>query len=107
MAGHDAVHLRDIGRQNAEDVEVLTRALDENRVILSTDMDFAQLLAVLELSRPSVVLFRRVRRGSQARLDTLLANLDAVKQDLETGSIVIIESSRIRIRRLPIGSAQS
>lgn len=106
-AGHDAVHLRDIGRQNAEDAEVLTRARDENRVILSTDMDFAQLLAVHELSRPFVILFRRVQRDSQTRLAILLENLDTVVRDLEMGSIVILESSRIRIRRLPIGSAGS
>lgn len=57
-AGHDAVHLRDIGRQSAEDTEVLTRARNEGRVIVSTDMDFAQLLAVHEFSRPSIILFR-------------------------------------------------
>jgi predicted nuclease of predicted toxin-antitoxin system len=105
-AGHDAVHLRDVGRQSAEDIEVLTRALDEKRVLLSTDMDFAQLLAVQESSGPSVILFRRVPRSSQVRLALLLENLDAVRQDLEIGSIVVLESSRIRIRRLPIGPAK-
>jgi predicted nuclease of predicted toxin-antitoxin system len=106
-AGHDAVHLRDISRQSAEDPEVLTRARNEGRVIVSTDMDFAQLLAVHEFSRPSIILFRRVQRKSEARLALLLGNLDAVKQDREMGSIVILESWRIRIRRLPIGPTKS
>ncbi len=106
-AGHDVVHLREIGRQAAPDSEVLTRALDEQRVIISTDMDFGSLLVQKELSRPSVILFRRVERKTNARLALILKNLEVIRTDLEQGSIVILESSRIRIRRLPIGKKDS
>jgi len=86
---------------------VLTRALDEQRVIISTDMDFGSLLVQKELSRPSVILFRRVERKTNARLALILKNLEVIRTDLEQGSIVILESSRIRIRRLPIGKKDS
>ena len=89
-AGHDAVHLREIGRQNARDTEVLTRALDEDRIVI-----------------PSVILFRRVERKTEARLALLLENLATIAVDLERGSIAILESSRIRIRRLPVGKKDS
>lgn len=103
QAGHDAVHLREIGRQAAPDTEVLARAIDEDRIIISTDMDFGDLIAARDLARPSVILFRRVERKTNARLALLLKNLVAISGDLTRGSIVILESSRIRIRRLPIG----
>lgn len=106
-AGHDAVHLREIGRQNAPDIEVLTRALDEDRIIISSDMDFGDLIATRELIRPSVILFRRIERKTESRLALLMKNLATIGVDLERGSIVILESSRMRIRRLPIGKKDS
>jgi predicted nuclease of predicted toxin-antitoxin system len=107
QAGHDAVHLREIGRQSAPDSEVLARAIDEARIIISSDMDFGDLIAARELARPSVILFRRVERRTNSRLALLLKNLAAISVDLERGSIVILESSRMRIRSLPIGKKDS
>lgn len=66
-------------------------------------MDFGALLAQKDISRPSVILFRRVERKTHARLALILKNLPTIRSDLEQGSVVILESSRIRIRRLPIG----
>jgi predicted nuclease of predicted toxin-antitoxin system len=106
-AGHDAVHLREIERQTAPDSEVLARALEEHRVIISSDMDFGDLIAASGLARPSMILFRRVERKSDSRLALLLKNLASIHRELEQGSIVILESSRMRIRRLPIGRKDS
>lgn len=70
-------------------------------------MDFGDLIAASELTRPSVILFRRVERRTNSRLGLLLKNLAAISVDLERGSIVILESSRMRIRPLPIGKKDS
>ena len=86
---------------------MLSRAILEDRVIISTDMDFGDLLAMKELSHPSVILFRRVARKNDLRLALILKNLKAIRADLDQGSNVIHESSRIRIRRLPIGKKDS
>jgi hypothetical protein len=37
-----------------------------------------------------------------ALLSLLLDNLDRITADLEAGSVVVFEDSRIRVRRLPI-----
>ncbi len=86
---------------------MLSRAIEEERVIVSTDMDFGNLLAEKGLSRPSVILFRKVERKTHVRLALILKNLATIRTDLEEGSVVILESSRIRIRRLPIGKKDS
>ena len=47
---------------------------------------------------------RRRCRGRRAGplADLLLANLEAINDDLDAGAIVVIEDERVRIRQLPI-----
>jgi predicted nuclease of predicted toxin-antitoxin system len=102
-AGHDAVHVRDLGMGMATDKEIMDFALKEDRVIVSADTDFGTLLALRDLSKPSFVLFRRSDKRPVALLMQLLSNLGQFEEALDEGAVVVIEDQRIRIRMLPIG----
>jgi predicted nuclease of predicted toxin-antitoxin system len=100
--GHDAIHLREMGRQKATDREVMAQAADEGRVILTMDLDFGYLLSVSQQSTPSVILFRLSDERSNivnARLSEVLA---CCAEALEQGAIISVDDSAIRVRRLPI-----
>ena len=82
QAGEAVVHLRDEGLHRLPDDEILEKARREQRVVLTFDLDFGDLLAAV-----TPKLFRV---------------LDACRAELERGAIIILEDERYRLRRLPI-----
>ena len=101
-AGHDAVHVRELGLQRASDREGADRAGAEGRILLTFDLDFGAVLALNIVDRPSVVIFRLSDERAESvnrRLETVLAEQGKA---LEAGALVLVEDGRYRVRRLPI-----
>lgn len=90
-------------RLTASDQEILARADDDERVVLSADSDFGTLLAVGNLSKPSFILLRSADHlAPRQHADLVLAHLPQVDEDLAAGAIVTIAHLRVRLRSLPI-----
>lgn len=102
VAGHDVVHVQDRDLQGHVDDEVLELARAEDRVLISADTDFGEILVRSGVTLPSFVLFRQGNRGVEHRAATLLANLEEIEEDLVTGAVVVFTDDRVRIRRLPL-----
>jgi predicted nuclease of predicted toxin-antitoxin system len=101
--GHDAKHLRDEGLHRIPNGEIFVKAISENRVIVTFDLDFGEIVALSLGQKASVILFRlHNTRASHLikRLGTVLAD---TTEALEQGAVVVVEESRHRIRYLPLG----
>lgn len=102
-AGHDAVHVRDLGIASAPDPEILARAAEEGRVIVSADTDFGALLAHGRATRPSVILVRAIADLPPGHLAArLAAQLPDLTDDLTSGAVVAMTPRGARVRHLPL-----
>ena len=56
--GHDAIHCSEVGLAAAADEEIMTRARNEGRVVITADLDFPRIIALAQGEAPAVILFR-------------------------------------------------
>jgi predicted nuclease of predicted toxin-antitoxin system len=101
--GHDAVHAIELNLDAAADVAILARAKQENRTIVTADLDYPRLLALAQERESSLILFRDGNWSEAA----IIARMKDVMQRITPAdlsrSIVVVDRGRIRMRRLPIG----
>lgn len=102
--GHDVTHLADQKLQTLPDSLIFEKAATENRVVLTFDLDFGEILALSSGRVVSVILFRVNNTTTLfvvERLSKILSDSTAVGA-LASGAIIVAEDGRYRIRRLPI-----
>jgi predicted nuclease of predicted toxin-antitoxin system len=101
--GHDAVHLREQGLHRAPDEQVFAKALDEDRIVLTFDLDFGHLAVLTREPDARVILFRLENTRTTHVIERLETVLAGSSDALARGAVVIVEEGRQRIRYLPIG----
>lgn len=102
LQGHDALHAYSMGLGRAADDAILERAVEEQRVIITADLDYPRLLALTEAKEPGLILFRGGNYSEQEALERLARVLAIVPTKELYDSIIVIEKNRIRRRRLPL-----
>jgi predicted nuclease of predicted toxin-antitoxin system len=100
--GHDAVHALEMGLDRAADTTILETARNEQRVVVTADLDFPRLLALEEAEGPGLILFRGGNYSEEESIGHLGRALDTVASEEMPKSIIVIEKKRIRRRRLPL-----
>jgi predicted nuclease of predicted toxin-antitoxin system len=100
--GHDAVHLTEQGLNRLIDGDILQKARQENRVLLTHDLDFGELLAASGGELPSVIIFRLRDMRSPNVSRHLNSILNQQSEALAEGAVLSVTEQKVRIRRLPI-----
>lgn len=101
--GHEAVHVRTLGLQRAPDAEVVERARSESSVVVTFDLDFGDILALGVLDKPSVIICRLSDERAESVNEHLSTVLAERMSELESGALILVEDTRYRVRKLPIG----
>ena len=96
--GHEVAHLRDEGLHRMADEDVFAKAIAEDRIVLTFDLDFGEIEALSRGRKASVVLFRLHNTRTPHVIDRLAAAIAGAPVALADGAVVTVEESRIRIR---------
>ncbi len=102
--GHDVVHAQDLDLARATDREILEHAAADSRILVTFDLDFAEIVALQQSDRERVVLLRLQNTRNENVLARLRLALTECAEELDSGAIVVVEDGRYRVRALPVGS---
>ena len=94
--------INEVMTSNASDREIVERADSSERVILTQDLDFSEIIALSGKMKPSLISLRL----SSSRIEFVNAILEKVlpriEKDVEKGAIISVEDDEIRILQLPL-----
>jgi predicted nuclease of predicted toxin-antitoxin system len=94
-AGHDVIWAGDWPSDPGDD-EILERAYQERRTLVTLDKDFGELAIVHEMPHFGIIRLVDLSSTQQASVCLRVINLHGNK--LEKGAIITAESNRLRIR---------
>ncbi|MDX1619858.1 MAG: hypothetical protein R3320_02630 [Nitriliruptorales bacterium] len=80
-------------------------AVDEDRILVTTDTDLGTILALTGAAGPNVLLLRGVGDSVDDRVNAILDILPQVEFELSEGAVIVLEEDRYRVRFLPIDNS--
>jgi predicted nuclease of predicted toxin-antitoxin system len=98
-AGHDVTAIAET-KSGAPDKDVLDAANAEDRVLITEDRDFGEMVIRQRLGVRGMILLELDRLSSMAEADTVVAAV-FMHADKVSGNLLVIEPGRIRVRPLP------
>ncbi len=100
--GFPARHWTEIGPATASDREILTWARVHSHVVVTQDLDHAEILATTGADSPSVLLVRDADVMSATLPHRISDALRQCASALESGAIAVVSLRGLRVRVLPI-----
>lgn len=100
--GYPAVHWSTVGSPRAPDTAILHWARDHEYLVFTHDLDFSRLLALTHAKGPSVFQIRAEDILPVAIGGPVIKALRLHAEALKKGAIVVLDSSTLRARILPI-----
>ena len=101
-AGMQAAHWSMLGANNARDSEIMAYAAAHGYVVLTHDLDFGSILAATHGEKPSVVQIRAADVSPDVIGRQVIIGLRQMATELEDGALLTVDTSRTRLRVLPL-----
>jgi predicted nuclease of predicted toxin-antitoxin system len=99
--GYEASLLQDHIKPDADDITVIDVAQQLDAVLLTEDMDFANILDYPPQDYAGIIVIRYQAKNETEVINTLKQALDDLYRDDLRGVLVVIAEDRYRIRRGP------
>ena len=98
-AGHDVVAIAEVAK-GASDEQVLQRALKNQRVLITEDRDFGELVNAQRLPSTGVILLRFDSRARRIKAPTVVDAVAKLGSRLKN-AFAVVEPGRVRIGARP------
>jgi len=96
--GFDVVYVQEVS-PGISDEEVLNKAFQEKRILITEDKDFGNLVYRLKISAFGIVLLRFDPLESENKISRMVHIARHHKQKLE-GNLLVVDSKKIRVKPL-------
>ena len=100
--GFESIHVKDIGKHSAPDLEIFQFAFENDYIIITADTDFGFLLSKWDKNLPSIIIFRFFSYNPEVQLSALKVIAENHSAELISGSLILVQPEKIRIRTLPL-----
>ncbi len=100
--GHDVIRTTSLLPANASDELIVAKATEEDRIILTQDLDFSALIALGGRTRPSLITLRLSSSAVEFVNSILQHVLPQLEHDLLAGAVITVHDKHVRSRRLPL-----
>jgi len=94
-AGHEVLWMPEIGKDPGDE-EIIKKAFEENRILVTADKDFGEL--VFLFNKPHSTIIRLVDIPARKQGKTILRLIETHKADIEKKALITVESFRVRVR---------
>ncbi len=97
-AGHDVLWIREAA-PGSSDARVLDRAISENRILITFDKDFGDLVFRERAKAPPGIILFRIAQNSSTALATKMKAIIGTRSDW-SGHYCVVDEGSIRMRPL-------
>jgi predicted nuclease of predicted toxin-antitoxin system len=98
-AGHDVLYIKDVSPGSPDD-DVLRLACEQQRVLITEDKDFGEMVVRFLLPAFGIVLLRLDPADSEFKFKRTM-DLLTQQPDRLAGSFIVVDEVKTRIRKLP------
>ena len=105
--GHTVKTAKEAGLEVADDTDILQHAKDTDAVLLTNDLDFANILLYPPASYLSIIVLK-ISKATTPQVHAVLQQmLNNIPSDQFSGALFVVDRNKYRVRRAPPPSPAS
>ena len=100
--GWDIIRVSEVMDEKSKDIDVLVYAQKQNKVVITQDLDFSQILALRGYAKPSLINLRFENASPDFVTARIIDVVSSMEKELEEGVVVTVDKTSARYKNLPI-----
>jgi len=100
--GWDIIRVSEVMDEKSKDIDVLVYAQKQNKVVITQDLDFSQILALRGYAKPSLINLRLENASPDFVTARIIDVVSSMEKELEEGVVVTVDETSARYKNLPI-----